>query len=235
MIPISDDNPTTHRAFVNWAIVGLCVAIYLWEWSLGRQMAAAIYVLGFIPAALFGHPPVLRGFIHIPPVASLFTSMFVHGGLLHIAGNMLYLAIFGNNIEEAMGHVRYLVFYLLCGVAAALTLAFMNPGSLVPMIGASGAISGVLAAYILLYPRARVTVIVPLGIIFWPFTLSAFWVVGVWFLLQLASAAFTDPAQPGVAWWAHVGGFAAGMILTPLFKSRAVPLFGHRPASGPWG
>jgi membrane associated rhomboid family serine protease len=220
MIPISDDNPTARRAYVNWTIVALCVAVYLWELTLGRQMSAAIFALGFVPAALFGHAGALHGAPPVPPVATIFTSMFVHGGLLHIAGNMLYLAIFGNNIEDAMGHGRYLVFYLLCGVAAALTLAFMNPGALIPMIGASGAISGVLGAYILLYPRARVTVIVPLGIIFWPFTLSAAWVVGLWFMMQLASAALTDPAQPGVAWWAHVGGFAAGLVLTPLFRMR---------------
>jgi membrane associated rhomboid family serine protease len=235
MIPISDDNPTARRAIINWVLIGLCVAVFLWEVSLGTQMGAAIYVLGFIPAALFGHAQSLRGFIHLPPAATLFTSMFVHGGWLHIGGNMLYLAIFGNNIEDAMGHVRYLVFYLVCGVIAALTLAFMNPGALIPMVGASGAISGVLGAYLLLYPRARVTVIVPLGIIFWPFRLSAYWVVGLWFLLQLASAMFADPAQPGVAWWAHVGGFAAGMILTPLFKARDVPLFGRKTPSGPWG
>ena len=235
MIPISDDNPTTRRAVINWLIIGLCIAVFLWEVSLGRQMNAAIYVLGFIPAALSGHAHALRGFIHIPPAGTLFTSMFIHGGWLHIAGNMLYLAIFGNNIEEAMGHVRYLVFYLVCGVAAALTLAFMDPGATTPMVGASGAISGVLGAYLLLYPRARVTVIVPLGIIFWPFRLSAFWVVGLWFLLQLLSAMFTDPGQPGVAWWAHVGGFGAGLVLTPLFKSRDVPLFGRRAEPGPWG
>jgi membrane associated rhomboid family serine protease len=235
MIPISDDNPTTRRAVINWLIVGLCVAVFLWEVSLGKQMAAAIYVLGFIPASLLGHAPALRGFVHLPPAATLFTSMFVHGGWLHIAGNMLYLAIFGNNIEEAMGHMRYLVFYLACGVAAALTLALMNPAASIPMVGASGAISGVLGAYLLLYPRAPVTVIVPLGIIFWPFRLSAFWVVGLWFALQLVSAMFTDPAQPGVAFWAHVGGFAAGLMLTPLFKSRGVPLFGRKPQPGPWG
>ena len=234
MIPISDDNPTTHYAVVNWAIIGLCIAAYLWEISLGQQMNAAIYVLGFIPAALFGHAQYLRGFIHVPPQATLFTAMFVHGGLLHIAGNMLYLAIFGNNIEEAMGHIRYLAFYLVCGVAAALTLAWMDPGATIPMVGASGAISGVLGAYILLYPRVHVTVIVPLGIIFWPFRLSAFWVVGLWFLLQLISAALTDPGQPGVAWWAHVGGFATGLVLTPLLKSRDVPLFGRTPVRGPW-
>lgn len=228
MIPISDDNPTTHRAYVNWTIIAACVAIYLWELLLSGQMNADINRLGFVPARLFA--PMSPADKHIAPVASIFTAMFVHGGLLHIAGNMLYLAIFGNNIEEAMGHVRYFVFYLLCGAAAALTLAFMDPQASIPMIGASGAISGVLGAYVLLYPRARVTVIVPLGIILWPFTLSAVWVVGLWFLLQLVSAVLTDPAQPGVAWWAHVGGFAMGLMLTPLFKSRAVPLFGHRAA-----
>jgi membrane associated rhomboid family serine protease len=132
-----------------------------------------------------------------------------------------------------MGHLRFAVFYLACGVAAALTLALVDPGSPVPMIGASGAISGVLAGYVLLFPRARVTVIVPLGIIFYPFALSAFWVVSFWFVMQLASAALSNPHQPGVAWWAHVGGFGAGLLLTPLFKSERFPLFG-RPKRGPW-
>src|SRR6201999_1231973 len=125
-----------------------------------------------------------------------------------------------------MGHVRYLLFYLACGVVAALTMAFLDPQSQIPMVGASGAISGVLAAYMLLFPRARVTVIVPLGIIFYPLVISAIWVIGFWFVLQLISAAFTSVGQPGVAFWAHVGGFAAGLLLTPLFKSSQFRLFG---------
>jgi membrane associated rhomboid family serine protease len=129
--------------------------------------------------------------------------------------------------------VRFAVFYLVCGVAAALTLAFIDPASRLPMIGASGAISGVLAGYVLLFPHARVTVVVPLGIIFYPFALSAFWVVGFWFVMQLASAFFSNPHEPGVAWWAHVGGFAAGLLLTPLFKSAGFSLFG-RVRRGPW-
>jgi membrane associated rhomboid family serine protease len=161
--------------------------------------------------------------------------MFLHGGFLHIAGNMLYLWIFGNNVEDAMGHVRFLAFYLVCGVAAAFTLAYVDPASRVPMVGASGAISGVLAAYVLLFPRARVTVLVPLIIIFYPFRISAVWVVGFWFLLQLFSAAATQPGQPGVAWWAHVGGFAAGLLLTPFLKSSDFPLFGPVRRRGPWG
>lgn len=234
MIPISDDNPARLKPVVTWVIIALCVAVYLWELSLGREMNAAIFVLGFVPAALFGLHTAAPGYIGLSPLATIFTSMFVHGGILHVAGNMLYLWIFGNNVEDAMGHMRYIVFYLVCGAAAALMLAFIDPSSRIPMVGASGAISGVLAGYVLLFPRARVTVIVPLGIIFYPFTLSAFWVVSFWFILQLLSAGLSHPNEPGVAWWAHVGGFGAGLLLTPLFKSSGFPLFG-RPRRGPWG
>ena len=235
MIPISDDNPARLTPIMTWLIIGLCIAAYLWERSLGRDMNAAIFVLGFIPAALFGVHAALQGFVGLSPFATIFTSMFMHGSILHIAGNMLYLWIFGNNVEDAMGHVRFIIFYLISGVAAALTLAFIDPASRIPMVGASGAISGVLAAYVLLFPRARVTVIVPLGIIFYPLALSAFWVVSFWFILQLVSAWLSPPNAPGVAWWAHVGGFAAGLILTPLFKSSDFPLFGRqRSRPGPW-
>jgi membrane associated rhomboid family serine protease len=234
MIPISDDNPSRLTPVVTWAIIVLCVIAYLWERSLGHEMDRALMVLGFAPRSLFGHPNAVEGYVAVPAVTAIFVSMFLHGSILHIAGNMLYLWIFGNNVEDAMGHVRFLLFYLLCGVAAALVFAYMEPTSRVPMIGASGAISGVLAAYVLLFPKARVTVIVPLGIIFFPLVLSAVWVVGFWFVLQLVSAAFTDPGQPGVAWWAHVGGFGAGLLLTPLLKSSGFPYFG--PARrGPWG
>jgi membrane associated rhomboid family serine protease len=216
MITISDDNPARRPAFVTWTIIALCVALWLWEFSLGRTMDAAIAKWGFAPASL----PSPHGRL------TILTSMFLHGGWLHLGGNMLYLWIFGNNVEDAMGHGRFTLFYLLCGAAAALTLAYMDPTSHVPMIGASGAISGVLAGYVLLYPRARVTVVVPLGIVFYPLALGAVWVVGLWFAMQLVSAWIVDPAQPGVAWWAHVGGFVVGLLLTPLFKSRDVPLFG---------
>ena len=230
MIPISDDNPTRRRAFVTWTLIVLCVLAYVWERSLGSEMNAALNVLGFVPANYFAEPGAEIG---VSPVLTIFTSMFLHGGLLHLAGNMLYLWIFGNNVEDAMGHVRYLLFYLLCGAAAALGMAYIDPASQVPMVGASGAISGVLAGYVLLYPRARVTVIVPLGIILYPFAITAVWVIGFWFLLQLISAGLANPGEPGTAWWAHVGGFAAGLILTPVLKSRDTPLFGQV-RHGPW-
>ena len=234
MIPISDDNPARRAAIVTWTIIGLCVAVYVWERSLGSQMNAALFALGFVPSSFFSNHALATGGIAIPAVLTIITSMFLHGGILHLGGNMLYLWIFGNNVEDAFGHVRFLLFYLVCGAAAALAMAYISPSSRVPMIGASGAISGVLAAYVLLYPRARVTVIVPLGIILWPFSITAMWVVGFWFLLQLVSAGLADPGQPGTAWWAHVGGFAAGLLLTPLMKPRGTPLFAPVSRSGPW-
>jgi membrane associated rhomboid family serine protease len=227
MIPISDDNPARLTPVITWALIALCTVAYFWERSLGREMDVAVALYGFTPASLSGHVSVVPGYINPPAIETIFASMFLHGSILHLAGNMLYLWIFGNNVEDAMGHTRFTLFYLVCGVAAALTLAYVDPASRIPMVGASGAISGVLAAYVLLFPRARVTVIVPLGIIFYPFAVSAVWVVGFWFLLQLLSAALSDPNQPGVAWWAHVGGFGAGLVLTPFLKSSDFPLFGR--------
>ena len=232
MIPISDDIPTRRTPVITWALIIACVGIYLWECSLGHDMEAVFVAFGFTPASLrAGHTPN-AGIGQMPPGATILTSMFLHGSILHVAGNMFYLWIFGNNVEDAMGHLRFILFYLVCGIAAALTLAAIDPA--IPMIGASGAISGVLAAYVLLFPRASVTVIVPLGIIFFPFRISAVWVVGFWFPVQLFSAAATHADQPGVAWWAHVGGFAAGLALTPFLKSSDFPLFGHI-RRGPWG
>lgn len=234
MIPISDDNPARLTPLVTWGIMALCIAAFIWEISLDSGMEPTIAVLGFTPATLSQNLPPPQGYAAVPAWATILTSMFLHGGFLHIAGNMLYLWIFGNNVEDAMGHGRFTLFYLVSGAAAALMLAAIDPGSTVPMIGASGAISGVLAAYVLLYPRARVTVVVPLGIIIYPMKISAIWVVGFWFVIQLLSAALSHPGQGGVAWWAHVGGFVAGGVLTPFFKSAQVPLFGDV-RRGPWG
>ncbi|HUO94092.1 MAG TPA: rhomboid family intramembrane serine protease [Rhizomicrobium sp.] len=234
MIPISDDNRARLAPLVTWAVIVACIVAFIWELSLGSEMDTALLVYGFKPASFFAsYTP--QGVGSVPAWITIFTGMFLHGGFLHIAGNMLYLWIFGNNVEDAMGHVRFLAFYLVCGVAAALALGLVNPQSQVPMIGASGAISGVLAAYVLLFPRARVLVIVPLGIILYPLRITAIWVVGFWFILQLLNAGATQADQPGVAWWAHVGGFITGLMLTPIFKSSNFPLFGSVRKSGPWG
>jgi membrane associated rhomboid family serine protease len=154
--------------------------------------------------------------------------MFLHGGWMHLIGNMLYLWIFGNNVEDAMGHARFLAFYVLCGAAAVFAQALPAPDSTIPMIGASGAISGVLGAYLLLYPHARVLVLIPLGAFSRLVYLPAMVVLGFWFALQLLSTLLADPNQPGVAFGAHAGGFVAGMLLIPLFKRRGVPLFHPR-------
>lgn len=226
MIPLRDDNPTTIRPYITIALIAACVLVFLWQISLGQKgFEAAIAALGVIPVTLLGDESLPPALYMVPPTATLFTSMFLHGGFMHLAGNMLYLWIFGNNVEDAMGHVRFVVFYLLSGIAAAMAQALPNPDSTIPMIGASGAISGVLGAYLLLYPRARVLVLIPLGgfsrIVYVP----AMFVLGFWFVLQLISTALADPGQGGVAFGAHIGGFVAGMVLIPLFKHRHVRLF----------
>jgi membrane associated rhomboid family serine protease len=190
-----------------------------------RGFEAAVRALGVTPATLIGHQRLPPELYLVPPGATLVTSMFLHGGVMHLAGNMLYLWIFGNNVEDAMGHARFVIFYLLCGVAAALAQALPNADSAIPMIGASGAISGVLGAYLLLFPRAHVLVLIPLGVFTRLIHLPAMFVLGFWFVLQLINSALAAGGQGGVAWGAHIGGFIAGMILIPLFKHRHVRLF----------
>jgi membrane associated rhomboid family serine protease len=158
---------------------------------------------------------------------TVFTSMFLHGGWMHIIGNMLYLWIFGRNVEDSVGHFKFIIFYLLCGVAAAAAQVAIAPDSTVPMIGASGAISGVLGAYLLLFPRARVLVLFPIWIFWRLFYVPALLLLVIWFGMQLLSglAVLGTDTNGGVAFWAHVGGFIAGMLLIPIFKKRSVRLF----------
>ncbi len=229
MIPLRDENLTRTTPYVTMAIIVACCLVYLWQASHGPQAQQAIaYSLGFVPALLFTGQELPPELALVPPTASLFTAMFLHGGVLHLGGNMLYLWIFGNNVEEAMGHGRFIVFYLLCGLAAAFAQALPNPGSTIPMIGASGAIAGVLGAYLLLHPTARVLVLVPLGFIFYTIYLPAAVVLGIWFLLQIVSSLGVSPEEGGVAWFAHIGGFVAGLLLIPLFRHKGVPLLAAR-------
>lgn len=218
MIPLSDDNPTRTTPFVSWTILGACVAAFLWQVSLGPEgMRAAVYSFGLIPDTLLGDARLPAELYQVPPAVTVLTSMFLHGGWLHLAGNMLYLWIFADNVEDATGHGRFLLFYLLCGVAAALAQALPAPGSQVPMIGASGAMSGVLGGYLLLHPRARVLVLIPLGFLLQAVRMPAVLVLGLWFGLQLLSEAYAGEGA-GVAFRAHIGGFVAGMLLIPVFK-----------------
>jgi len=218
VIPLYDDNPTERPPIVTVSLIVACVLVFLWEISGGAQaMQAKIYALGMIPAVVFGHARLADALAWVPPAATVFTSMFLHGGWMHLIGNMLYLWIFGNNVEDAMGHRRFLLFYLLCGVAAAGAQAAMDPQSEIPMVGASGAISGVLGAYLLLYPQARVLVLIPLGWFTRIVPLPAAIVLGFWFVFQLLNALLAPAGQGGVAFMAHIGGFIAGMVLLRFF------------------
>ncbi|MGE5242475.1 MAG: rhomboid family intramembrane serine protease [Bacteroidota bacterium] len=226
MIPLRDDNPTTIKPIVTISFIVLCSLIFLWQLSLGvNGFRAAVMSLGVIPATLFGDKNLPPELALVPPTMTVLTSQFLHGSWMHLIGNMLYLWIFGNNVEDAMGHARFAIFYLLCGIVAALAQALPNPDSTLPMIGASGAISGVLGAYLLLFPHARVLVLIPLGFYSRLVPLPAMVVLGFWFVLQLISSALADPRAGGVAFGAHIGGFIAGMVLLLLFKQRHVRLF----------
>jgi len=225
VIPLRDDVPTHIVPGVTVALIVACGLIFLWQVSLGeRGFESVVYSLGLIPVTLLQHETLPSEYYLIPPALTVITSMFLHGGWMHLIGNMLYLWIFGNNVEDAMGHIRFIAFYLVCGVAAALAQALPNPDSTIPMIGASGAISGVLGAYLLLHPRAHVLVLLPLGFFTQLVHLPAMLVLGLWFGLQLLSSALAEPGAGGVAFGAHVGGFVAGMALVPLFKRRGVRL-----------
>ena len=229
MIPLHDDNPTQRFPMLTIGLIALCVLVFLWQVTLPPQAAqAAVYSFGMIPAVVFGEAVLTAELAAVPPALSVVTSMFMHGGWMHLIGNMLYLWIFGNNIEDSMGHVRFIAFYLLCGTAAAFAQAFQDPSSTVPMIGASGAIGGVLGGYALLFPHARVLVLIPIGFIMTTVRIPALWVLGFWFVLQFVQSAMSaDTGGGGVAYWAHIGGFLAGLILIPFFKDRSVPLFGR--------
>jgi membrane associated rhomboid family serine protease len=231
VIPLHDDNPTEITPFLTIFFIVICVLVFFWQMSLGGQgNQAAVYSLGVIPAVLLNQVQLPPELALIPAELTVFTSMFMHGGFMHLAGNMLYLWIFGNNVEDAMGHIRFVIFYLLCGIAAVIGQVIQNPGSEIPMIGASGAISGVLGAYLLLYPHAKILVMIPLGFYAHMVRLPAGLVLVFWFVIQIVSSLAADPNGAGVAWFAHIGGFIAGMALIPVFKRRQVPLL--HPAHG---
>ena len=226
MIPLYDDLPTRRFPWMTVALIAANVLVFVYELLLsggaGVRLDLFFFRAGFVPyelTHLTDVPPVDL----VPPPFTVFTSMFVHAGWLHIIGNMLFLWIFGNNVEDAMGKARFLAFYLLCGVAAAVAQTAIRPDSTIPNIGASGAIAGVLGAYILLYPRARVLTLVPVFIFFLPIIMLPAWVViAAWFVLQLFEGLLSlgAAAGGGVAFFAHVGGFVAGLLLVSLFARR---------------
>jgi len=227
MIPLKDDNPTEIQPIVTIGFIVACVLVFLHQVSLPAKLGEIfVYQYGAIPAVVFGHADLPPQIAAVPAYTSLLTSMFLHGGWMHLIGNMLYLWIFGNNIEDVMGHLKFIIFYGLCGILAALSHAAIDSGSPVPMVGASGAISGVLGAYLLLYPHAKVLVLIPLGFFSQMVYIPASIVLGLWFLMQLVSGGMSMGSQGGgIAFFAHIGGFVAGMALIPFFKHSHVKFF----------
>lgn len=224
-VPLYDGVPLRYLRFPlgNWSIIAVNIVVFVaMQVGAGDDASRVETALGVIPAVLFGTAVLSPDLSIVPTPVTLLTGMFVHANVGHILGNMLFLWVFGDNVEDAMGSARYVVFYLVCGIIAALTFAAMVPTTQSPLIGASGAISGVAAAYLLLYPNARIW-----GLVFvpWlPLRIPASWFVGIWILFQVISAFALEGSDIG--WWAHLGGIAAGCVLVGLFKRREVPLFG---------
>lgn len=235
MFPIRDDNPTLERAWMTLVLLGLNVAAWVLVQGLGspQALARSVCELGAIPGELLGTvPPGTR--VPLGPSAecvlgqgrwwTAFTSMFLHGGWFHLIGNMWFLWVFADNVEDSMGSLRFLLFYLLCGLAAVAAQMAANPSSAVPMVGASGAIGGVMGAYAVLYPRAGIHMLIWFGFYVDRIVVPAFFMLGYWFLIQLLGGLPTlGGAEGGVAFWAHVGGFVAGCVLVfPFRDSRRV-------------
>lgn len=223
MIPLKDTIRSRSFPIVNWMLIILNVLAFLLLLSAGPQADRLVAALGIVPRQLLRCTPLAACF-NLWEWSTIFTSMFLHGGWAHLFSNMLALFIFGDNVEDRMGSGRYLFFYLTCGVAAALVHIFFNPTSSVPTIGASGAISGVLAAYLVFFPTSRVITLVPLFFLPWFVEVPAILYLGFWFLSQLFNGLLTVvqgvQAMGGVAWWAHVGGFLAGLVLGPMLARR---------------
>ena len=219
MIPLKDDNPTTTTPFVTYAIIAVCVFVFILEiGSNSYNSGKLFYSYGLVPAVLTGKAELPSHLAALPAELTLLTSMFMHGGFMHLIGNMLYMWIFADNIEDEIGPVKFFIFYILAGIAAALTQVFMNTSSTIPMIGASGAIGGVLGAYIVNHPKAKVLILIPLGFFSQIIKVPALFVLGFWFVLQFISSAFSSSTGGGVAYAAHIGGFVFGVIAILFFN-----------------
>jgi membrane associated rhomboid family serine protease len=229
-IPLHDANELKHirLQYVTLSIIAVnCLIWLLFGTTLISDEAsvyAAIFSYGYIPAVANGYESLPSAYAQLPPLASYVTYSFLHGNFMHLAGNMLFIWVFGDNIEDAMGHLRFLLFYVLCAAAGAVAHGLILPASTSPLIGASGAAAGIIAAYVMLHPRVKIWILA-LGRI--PIRLTAFWVIGAWIIFQIASLLFTQ--DDSVSWGAHVGGILAGAILLPLMKRRNVSLFDRKP------
>lgn len=220
MIPLKDDNPTSTYSYVTVGLIIINILVFVYELSWGRHFGHFLNRYGATPVLILKNMPAPVEYP--PPFITIFTSMFLHGGFFHVAGNMLYLWVFGNNIEDSMGHFRFIIFYFLCGVIAVYSFSIVNPHSTVPMVGASGAVSGVLGAYLILFPRAKVLTLIPFGFYIQMVKIPAIFVLGLWMVVQIINGMVSGGTGGGVAWFAHIGGFITGMALIGLFKKRRI-------------
>jgi membrane associated rhomboid family serine protease len=245
-LPVTDSNQRSwiQYHYVTLALIALCILVFILQIAGGEDgYTRMVYALGTIPSVLFGSATLPDDVALIPGWLTLLTSMFLHGGFAHLAGNMLFLWVFGDNVEDAMGHHRFVVFFLLCGAIAALAHALVDPASEAPTIGASGAVSGILGAYFILHPRVQVWIII---FAFIPVRLPTFLVLGAWALMQVMFSLWGGAESSSVAWWAHIAGFTAGAGLIGYFRYPHVALWdtsesgsfeisGVRLRSGLWG
>jgi len=234
MIPLKDDNPTSRKPIVTYFLISLCVLIFLTQ--LGTQSyktGQLFYSYGLIPSVLMGHNQLPLDLYAIPAYITILTSMFMHGGFMHLIGNMLYMWIFADNIEDSLGPKKFIIFYLLSGIGAATAQILMDTHSQVPMVGASGAIGGVLGAYLINHPNARVLVLIPFGFFSQLIKIKALYVLGFWFVLQFINSAMMSSQGGGVAYAAHIGGFVSGVVLILFFNKKIKRK--NKITKGPWG
>ena len=227
MIPLRDDNPTSGRPVVTYFLISLCILVFLIQFtSQSYKTGHLFYSYGLIPSVLMGHDQLPMDLYAIPAYMTIFSSMFMNGGFMHIIGNMLYMWIFADNIEDDLGPTKFIIFYLLSGIGAAMTQVLMDTHSQVPMVGASGAIGGVLGAYLINHPKAKVLVLIPFGFLSQLVKIKSLYVLGFWFILQFISSG------GGVAYAAHIGGFVSGMILILFFNKKVKKK--SKVVKGPW-
>jgi len=227
-VPLHDDNKLQFIPFqaATWSLIAINVAVFVWQQTIGEEAVTALaFGAGVIPGTLFGETKLPAELVITRPEVTLLTYMFLHGDIWHLLGNMAFLWVFGDNVEDAMGSLKFIAFYLLCGILAGLAHVAANLGSEAPLIGASGATAGIIGAYVMLYPRVKVWVLAFARI---PLRLSAWFVILSWIFVQFLLLYLQNDGM--IAIWAHIGGFAAGVALIPIFKRRAQPLFaGGRP------
>jgi len=227
MIPIRDTIGSKNYPIVNSVIIGFNILLYLVQMAQGDHLHRFIYIYGLVPAR-YTVPTIADYFTLKQQIFSLISFMFLHGGFWHLLSNMWFLYIFGDNVEDRLGHLRYLLFYLLCGLASGLCHLLVNFDSPTPTIGASGAIAGVMGAYFILHPGARILTLIPILIIPWFVEIPAFFFLGFWFFIQFVNAVGTPGEITGIAWWAHIGGFVSGILFMKAFGKIPSAAFGER-------